>query len=34
MFEKVVPMIIVAVVGVLIGPGLITFSLAKNLELI
>lgn len=34
MFQKVVPMLIVAIVGVLLGPGLITFSLAKNLDLI
>lgn len=34
MFEQVVPLLIVAIVGVLIGPGLITFGLATALSLI
>ena len=34
MFKKVIPMVIVGIVGILIGPGLITFSLAQLLGLI
>jgi len=34
MFEQVVPLLIVAIVGVLIGPGLVTFGLASIFSLI
>jgi hypothetical protein len=34
MFKKVIPMVIVGVVGILIGPGLVTFGLGQLLGLI